>query len=224
MAMLPVNLRKSRRRLVFWWNRTLCMLRLQSLGAHHPQRCAISVITPTYRRLPLLAEAIDSVLAQTFQDWEHIIIADGHDPEVESLVNSYSDDRLRYLFTRRFSSVGHYQRNVALAHARGDFMIFLDDDNVILPHALATLIAGFDEPGIGFVIGPVAFDEQTVLLPRPDFGLGEVDTLNFMIRRHLFALVGGWRNTYQADYLIIDAIRRVARGRYLDGPIIGYHR
>lgn len=224
LAMLPIYFTRFRLRFGFWLNRTICMSRVRWSWVDPRHQCSVSVITPTYKRLSQLAEAIDSVLAQSFQDWEQIIVADGHDPDVEALVASYGDPRLRYLPAPRFSSYGHFQRNVALANACGGLVIFLDDDNILYEDALDALAAAFDSHDIGFVVGPVRFDENMVLVSAPDFRVGEIDTLSFMVRRKLFARVGGWRNAYLADYLVIDAIRKIARGRYLASPVIGYHR
>jgi glycosyltransferase involved in cell wall biosynthesis len=222
--MLPATIRTNKPKLTFWVARTFCMLRLRFSG-HAPRRsCAITVITPTYKRLHSLAEAITSVRAQEFQDWQHIIVADGHDPDVEKLVSSFSDDRLIYLSTNPFHCSGNHQRNVALAMARSPYIYFLDDDNIIYPHALGAMLSGFEPQDIDYVVAPSKMHDHSILSPTPDFSLGEIDTMNFMIRRQACGNVGGWRRIYFADYLLIDSIRKRHKGKHIDIPPVGIHR
>ncbi|WP_255024618.1 glycosyltransferase family A protein [Cyanobium sp. La Preciosa 7G6] len=197
-------------------------LRLNNLLAH--QSCAITVITPTFKRLDALAEAIASVRAQEFQDWEHLIVADGHDPDVERLVSSYADKRLVYISTKPFHCSGNHQRNVALAASKAKYVYFLDDDNILYPHALGAMLAGFEAPDVDYVVGPSEMDDHSVLSPSPNFALGEIDTLNFMIRRKACGEVGGWRRIYFADFLLIDSIRKRHKGKHLDIRPVGIHR
>lgn len=223
-CMLPATIRTTKTKLAFWVARTLCMVRIRFSGHVSGRSCAITVITPTYKRLHSLAETIASVRAQEFQDWEHIIVADGHDPDVEKMVSSFCDDRLIYLATNPFHCYGNHQRNVALARARSPYVYFLDDDNIIYPHALGAMLSGFESPDIDYVVGPSKMHDHSILSPTPDFSLGEIDTMNFMIRRKVCGKVGGWRRIYFADYLLIDSIRKRHKGKHLDIPLVGIHR
>jgi glycosyltransferase involved in cell wall biosynthesis len=222
--MLPATIRTTKPKLTFWVARTLCMLRIRFGGRLSRQSCAVTVITPTYKRLHALSEAIASVRAQEFKDWQQIIVADGHDPEVEKLVSSFGDDRLIYHSTNPFHCSGNHQRNVALAMARSPYVYFLDDDNIIYPHALGAMLSGFESPEIDYVVCPTKMGDHSILSPSPDFSLGEVDTMNFMIRRHACGNVGGWRRIYFADYLLIDSIRKRYQGKHMDIPPVGIHR
>jgi glycosyltransferase involved in cell wall biosynthesis len=79
----------------------------------------VTIITPTYNRLNKLKEAIDSVLNQTYANWEHIIVADGYDDNVRELICYYNDPRVKYYYTMKLNVMGNYQRNYALKHAGG---------------------------------------------------------------------------------------------------------
>ena len=97
-----------------------------------------SIIIPTYGRAEYLAEAVDSVLAQTVADFECLVVDDGS-PEPVSL--STEDDRVRVL-RREINGGPSTARNTGLAHARGRFVAFLDDDDLYLPVRLALALEG----------------------------------------------------------------------------------
>lgn len=94
----------------------------------------VSIILPTYNRAHLLPAAIDSVLAQTYQNWELIIWNDGSSDNTENVLSALSDPRIRY-----FTEENHgqsYAVNRSLEESQGDFIAFLDDDDQWLPKKL----------------------------------------------------------------------------------------
>lgn len=101
----------------------------------------LSIITPTIGR-PSLVATIDSVAAQMAQGDEHIIIADGANPAVAAEVAAgYERWHQNGLYietppTRRY---GSYQRHIAIPKASGDYLMFLDDDDILAPGALETV-------------------------------------------------------------------------------------
>jgi glycosyltransferase involved in cell wall biosynthesis len=101
---------------------------------------AVSIILPTFNRLQFLPPAIDSVFAQTFREWELIIADDGSDVETRTYLQSLRDPRVKVIWlshTGRPAVVS----NVALREARGEYVAFLDSDDVWLPGKLETQIA-----------------------------------------------------------------------------------
>ena len=89
----------------------------------------ISIITPTYNREAFLPAAIESVLAQSYKEFELIIVDDGSTDNSRELINAYADKdpRVKYLYQEnQRQSVA---RNYALSIAKGDFICFLDSDN-----------------------------------------------------------------------------------------------
>jgi glycosyltransferase involved in cell wall biosynthesis len=93
----------------------------------------VSVIIPTYNRASLISEAIDSVLQQTFSDFEIIVVDDGSTDDTEAVVKVYGD-QVRYVWTPN-GGTGH-ARNVGMQHASGQYLTFLDSDDVLYPYAL----------------------------------------------------------------------------------------
>ena len=100
----------------------------------------ISVITPTYNRAEYLGKAIDSVLGQTYQDLE-LIIVDDNKPDsearkaTEAVISKYDDLRIRYIQNSK-NMGGAATRNVGIFEAKGEYIAFLDDDDMYLPDRL----------------------------------------------------------------------------------------
>jgi len=96
-----------------------------------------SVIIPTFNRASLLPRAIDSVLKQTFADWEVIIVDDGSKDNTKEVVEKYADQRIRYIYqTNAERSVA---RNNGIDNAKGQYICFLDSDDYYLPNRLELL-------------------------------------------------------------------------------------
>lgn len=94
----------------------------------------VSIIVPTYNRAKYVTEAIDSILAQTFLDFELIVIDDGSTDNTKDVLNRYGD-RIIYIYQTN-SGVGT-ARNVGIRHARGEWLAFLDSDDIWLPEYLS---------------------------------------------------------------------------------------
>lgn len=93
-----------------------------------------SVIMPTYNRAHLLSSAVKSVLQQTFGDLELIISNGGSTDNTREVVKSFDDPRIRYFESSERLSIGDNYQN-GLAHARGEFISFLSDDDAFVPTA-----------------------------------------------------------------------------------------
>jgi glycosyltransferase involved in cell wall biosynthesis len=101
-----------------------------------------SIITATYNRAHLLPRAVNSVLNQTYQNFELIIVDDGSTDNTEDVCRSFSDRRIRY--HKQTPNRGVYAaRNKALDLATGDYVAILDDDDELVPQALETALAEF---------------------------------------------------------------------------------
>lgn len=100
----------------------------------------ISVILPSYNRSATLLAAMNSVLTQSHADFELIVVDDGSTEDIESIVRSVSDNRIRYV--RRAQNGGAAAaRNTGLEHARGDYIAFQDSDDLWLPGKLEKQLA-----------------------------------------------------------------------------------
>jgi glycosyltransferase involved in cell wall biosynthesis len=99
----------------------------------------VSIVLPTFNRADVIGRAIASVRAQTFEDWELLIVDDGSTDGTAALVAELDDERIRLIPQ---ANAGVYvARNNGLRHAQGRFITFLDSDDAWLPHFLALTIA-----------------------------------------------------------------------------------
>jgi glycosyltransferase involved in cell wall biosynthesis len=93
----------------------------------------VSVVIPAYNAAPWIAETIDSVLAQTFSDFEVIVVDDGSTDETPNIVSSY-EDSIRYLRKRNGGSAS--ARNAGIRAAQGAYIAFVDADDLWMPQKL----------------------------------------------------------------------------------------
>ncbi len=98
-----------------------------------------SVVIPVYNRAARLGAAIASVRAQSFQDFEILVVDDGSTDNPRAVVNALHDPRIRFI--RQINAGGGAARNTGIQHAQGAFVAFLDSDDLFLPHHLESMHA-----------------------------------------------------------------------------------
>ena len=98
----------------------------------------ISVVIPTLNRRVFLSDAITSLISQNCQNWELIVVDDGSTDDTRRYLEGKSDPRIRFII-RESPGGPSVARNAGLAEARGDLIMFLDDDDLLRPETLATL-------------------------------------------------------------------------------------
>ncbi len=106
----------------------------------------VSVIMPLYNMEKYLRDAINSILSQTLNNFELIIVDDGSVDESASIVRSYSDTRIRF-FVQQNSGVCA-ARNFGLSHARGKYVAFVDPDDYCLPTKFSVQASFMESSGI----------------------------------------------------------------------------
>jgi len=107
----------------------------------HP---TVSVVIPTYNRLDLLPRAIDSALNQTYEDLECLVVDDASKRNPQSVIETYSDKRLRYLMHDKNKGLGA-ARNTGIENASGKYVAFLDDDDEWFPTKLEEQVQIFEQ-------------------------------------------------------------------------------
>ena len=121
---------------------------------------AVSVITPVYNGERFLRAALDSLLNQTYQDWELVIVDDGSTDGTPGILAEYSDHRI--VKVRQPNSGEAAARNAALDRARGEYIAFLDADDLYLPGALADFTAFMNtHPQVDAVFSDGYFCDET---------------------------------------------------------------
>ena len=119
----------------------------------------VSVIIPTYNRASLLPRAIESVLAQTFGDWEIVLVDDGSTDGTAELAARYAATLGdRFVHIRQANRGSSAARNTGIDACGGRFVAFLDSDDEFLPNKLERQLALFAlRPELGFVYSDFAY-------------------------------------------------------------------
>lgn len=99
----------------------------------------ISVITATFNRAKTIARAIDSVMQQTYDNFEIIVVEDGSKDDTKSILQQYNDKRLRIIYHDTNKGVTAAKNN-GLNNIRGEWFTFLDSDDEMVPEALETMM------------------------------------------------------------------------------------
>lgn len=113
----------------------------------------VSVIMPTYNRAHMISKAIQTVLDQTYRDFEFIIVDDGSKDNTEEVVSSFKDERIKYIRLQKNSGTSAVPRNTGIGVARGRYLAMQDDDTEWHPQKLEKQIKAFESapPEVGVV-------------------------------------------------------------------------
>jgi len=113
----------------------------------------ISVVMPVYNREKYLRDAVNSILNQTFQDFEFIIIDDGSTDQTPQIIDEYKKNDQRIISFQQPQNCGVVNaRNKGLEMARGEYLAVMDSDDISLPHRLETQYRFLEtHPNIGVV-------------------------------------------------------------------------
>ncbi|HZM04098.1 MAG TPA: glycosyltransferase family A protein [Candidatus Saccharimonadales bacterium] len=129
---------------------------LDLLQIHKPH---LSIILPTYNRANFLGQAIESVLEQSFTDFEIIVINDGSTDASEEVINSYRDSRIVYV---RQPNQGEYSAtNTGLRMAQGQLVTWIHSDDIMTPQSLSARVTCLnDNREVDFCHGDIAVSGQ----------------------------------------------------------------
>jgi len=130
----------------------------------------VSVIMAAYNCEAYVGEAVKSVLAQTYQNWELIVVDDASTDQTAEIVQEFANRDARIRLLRNERNVGPaVSRNQAIATARGEFVAILDNDDVALPERLTLSVAALRQrPELGLVGGTSwAIDEESTIAGHP---------------------------------------------------------
>jgi len=105
----------------------------------------ISVVIPAYNHEKFIGPAIDSVLNQSYQNFELIIVDDGSTDNTASVIKSYTDQRIRYFYQENQDAFNTINRGIGLAE--GDYISILNSDDIYGPDRLECLLAASRQKG-----------------------------------------------------------------------------
>lgn len=144
----------------------------------------ISVIIPTYNRCELLKRSIDSVLTQTYEDIELIIVDDGSTDGTKEMVEAIEDERVRYI--QMPTNMGAAAaRNEGVKNATADLIAFHDSDDCWREDKLEKQMAYWNEhPEFAMVYCPYIVRGKEVVAPTLEWGLLEGNILAYLLLRN----------------------------------------
>lgn len=117
-----------------------------------------SIIVPSYNYAHFIGDCLDSVLAQTSGDWECLVMDNASTDNTEAVVASYVQRDSRIVYEKLNSNEGpSHARNAALQKAKGEFILFLDADDLIAPEKLAHAAEVFNRQSVDLVFSDYAF-------------------------------------------------------------------
>ena len=197
----------------------------------------VSVIIPTYNRAEFLRSTITSVLNQTFQDFEIIVIDDASQDHTREVVNSLNDERIRYIRHERNKGVAA-ARNTGIVNAKSDYIAFLDDDDEWFPEKLQKQFNLLEScpPTIGVVYtGSLRIEESSKKILSKIFPKkrGDIfdeilttnraaDTSTIFLRKQCFEKVGLFDEDlhFGEDYDMWLRISKEFHFEYINEPLI----
>jgi glycosyltransferase involved in cell wall biosynthesis len=132
----------------------------------------VSVLITSYNRENFIAESISSVLNQTYENFELIIVDDCSSDNTYEIIKSYCEIDSRIQCFRNEKNIGQFQnRNLAASYAKGKYIKYLDSDDILYPHGLDVMVRGmeaFPSAALGMVWGDLIYDPSPKLLSQHD--------------------------------------------------------
>lgn len=208
----------------------------------------VSVIIPTYNRAHLVGRAVQSVLNQTYQNFEVIVVDDGSVDNTEEVVKNFNNEIIRYI-RHKENGGGAAARNTGIREAEGEYIAFLDDDDEWLPEKLKKQISLFDDKSseLGVVYaGLIRVDETGEYVGKqhicvPDIHVPEKrgwiyedlllkdyvgTTSTVLVKKECFEKVGLFDESFSGaeDWDMWIRIAKIYQFDFIESPLIKYHR
>lgn len=203
----------------------------------------VSIIIPTYNRENTIKRAIDSILNQTYKNYEIIVVDDCSEDKTESIVKDLNNKRIIYIKNEK-NIGGAASRNVGLNNASGEIIAFLDSDNEWKENYLEDRLHYIDK-GYNFVFGRIEIIEENgnkVVLPTESFeefktyedlvGIlldhNIIDTNSVVMKKKLFDQYGGFTSDlkkYQDwDYFMSIIFQNDVKYYFCDNVLVNNYR
>ena len=198
---------------------------------------SLSVVLPTFNRAHLIGRAIQSVLCQSYRDFELIVVDDGSNDGTDEVVNSIDDSRLRYL-RHDTNKGGNAARNTGVKAARAPYVAFQDSDDEWLLDKLEKQMALFEKCSrdvVAVYCGSVRFDKgRTSYLPDFSIRNKEGQILKNLLRGNFVTtqtLIVRYGSIEEAGYFdpelrrlqewdLVIRLANLGEFRFLDEPLV----
>lgn len=199
----------------------------------------VSVIIPTYNRAKTIKKSIDSVLFQTYDDWELIIVDDGSTDETKELISSYKDSRIKYYSYESNKGVV-YARNYGMKMANGNYIAFQDSDDIWHNDKLEKQIKAMeDNYSAGFCYCRMQYlldSHSSIAIPQYDIDINIMSGDIFskllyenlvacpclIMKRECYDKIGGYDNQFTAleDYDYVLRLAREYKALFVDDVLV----
>jgi glycosyltransferase involved in cell wall biosynthesis/uncharacterized protein YhbP (UPF0306 family) len=197
----------------------------------------VSIIMPTFNRAEIMGEAIQSILDQTYNNWELIICDDGSTDNTQKVVQQFKDNRIKYYKLEKGGAAA--ARNYGLSVSNGDFIAYLDTDNIWHPQYLLASIGTLAKKQgyyslysryLDVVIEDGVYNIKTARSLPFDYeeltNKNYIDLNSFVHRRELYDNLGGFSEELvrQQDWDLILKYTFLREPLYLDQFLVIYQR
>ena len=193
----------------------------------------VSVIMPVYNMTGLVGQSIDSILQQSFQDFELIVIDDASEDGTDTVVRSYKGRQI--LFERNSCNVGNYaSRNRGMLLAQGKYIAVMDADDIAMPDRLEKQVAYLEKYSDVLAVGSGCVSLPGGVLREGLSSYREIQLAllnnncfvhsSLMIRKDTLLKLNGYneRYYYSADYDLVCRLVAVGKVENLTEPLVGY--
>jgi glycosyltransferase involved in cell wall biosynthesis len=190
----------------------------------HPKP-TISVILSTYNRAKYLNDCINSVLQQTFQDFELIVVDDGSQDHTFEVVNAYLQEFNHIRYLKHQNRKAAYARNAGIQASFGNYITFIDSDDTCKPNHLESRLEFMEaNPEIDLIVGGFEIEEEFSV---PDyFQPGQTINIRecvvggtFFCKRHVFFELKGFNNvSYGEDTDLWERAEKIFKTQKINEP------
>lgn len=165
-----------------------------------PEKPLISIITPVFNRANIIQRTINSVIGQTFTNWEHILVDDGSTDNVEEVIKKNCGDESRIIYIKRIREPKSAStcRNIGAENAKGDYLIFLDSDDLLEPLCIERRLKVMNEnTDLDFAVFPIKVMHPDGKYRYKDFNNGKDPLINFLSKKSYWAIMCPiWRKCF----------------------------
>jgi len=200
----------------------------------------VSVVVPTYNRSKTVKRAVKSVLGQTYQKLELIVVDDGSTDNTEEVINSFEDGRIRYISHDK-NKGGSAARNTGIRRSEGGLIALLDSDDEWLPRKLEKQVSLWRQcsNSVGLVYCPILIHDHQIkhiIKPNRESKEGYVyrellhgwtgpTTSSVTIRKEVFQLSGLFDEGFPSyqDYDLWIRIAKHYNFQFVDNYFVIYH-
>lgn len=114
----------------------------------------VSIITPNFNGSKFITETIQSVISQTYEKWELIIVDDGSTDDSENKIQPFLSEKIHFVKRpQNRKKGGNTCRNIGIEQAKGDYLIFLDSDDILAPYCLEQRVSAINSYGkLDFIV------------------------------------------------------------------------